>query len=54
MRKKMITNRQKKQEDDTMVLWDYVSMFDTKEESDLRHEDVSEANVTTRSQGMIK
>ena len=37
-----------------MVLWDYVSMFDTKKESDLRDEDLLEANVTMRSQGMIK
>ena len=29
-----------KQEDDAMVLWDCVSMFDTKEENDLIHEDI--------------
>ena len=44
----------KKQEDDAMVLWDCVSMFDTEEENDLIHEDISETNVTTRSQGLIK
>ena len=43
-----------KQEDDALVLWDYVSMFDTEKKIDLRHEDISEANVTMRSQGMIK
>ena len=43
-----------KQEDDAMVLWDCVSMFDTENESDLRDEDLLEANVTMRSQGMIK
>ena len=43
-----------KQEDGAMVLWDCVSMFDTEKESDLRHEDILEANVTTRSQGLIK
>ena len=43
-----------KQEDDAMVLWDYVSLFDVKEEKDLRHEDILETNVTTRSQGLIK
>ena len=37
-----------------MVLWDCISMFDTKKESDLRHEDILEANVTTRSQGLTK
>ena len=42
-----------KQEDDAMVLWDRVSMFDTEKESDLRHEDISKANVTTRIQGLI-
>ena len=43
-----------KQEDDAMVLWDYVSLFDTEEEKDLRHKDISETNVTMRSQGLIK
>ena len=43
-----------KQEDEAMVLWDCVSLFDTKEEKILRHEDISETNVTTRSQGLIK
>ena len=37
-----------------MVLWDCVSLFDTEEEKDLRHEDILETNVTTRSQGLIK
>ena len=44
----------KKQEDDAMVLWDCVLMFDTENESDLIHEDILEENVTMRSQGMIK
>ena len=43
-----------KQENDTMFLWDCVSLFDTEEESDLKHEDISETNVTTRIQGLIK
>ena len=43
-----------KQEDDSMVLWDCVSLFDTEEEKNLRHEDTSKMNVTTRSQGLIK
>ena len=42
------------QEDDAMVLWDRVSLFDTEEEKDPRHEDILETNVTTRSQGLIK
>ena len=37
-----------------MVLWDYLSLFDTKEEKDPRHEDILETNVTMRSQGLIK
>ena len=37
-----------------MVLWDYVSLFDTEEENDLRHEGILETNVTTRSYGLIK
>ena len=43
-----------KQEGDAMVLWDYVSLFDTKEEKDLRHEDILETNVMMRIQGLIK
>ena len=31
----------KNQEEDAMVLWDCVSMFDTERKSDLRHEDIS-------------
>ena len=37
-----------------MVLWECVSLFDAKEEKDLRHEDILETNVMTRSQGLIK
>ena len=37
-----------------MFLWDCVSLFDTEEEKDLRHEDISETNVTMRIQGLIK
>ena len=40
-----------KQEDEAMVLWDCVSLFDALEEKDLRHEGILETNVTTRSQG---
>ena len=43
-----------KQEDDAMVLCDCVSLFDTEEEKNPRHEDISETNVTMRSQGLIK
>ena len=43
-----------KKEDDAMVFWDCVSLFDTEEEKDPRHEDISEMNVTMRSQGLIK
>ena len=43
-----------KQEDEAMVLWDCVSVFDAEEEKDLRHEGILETNVMTRSQGLIK
>ena len=36
------------------MLWDCVSMFDTLEEGSLKHEETSETNVTTRSQGLEK
>ena len=42
-----------KQEDDALVLWDCVSLFDTKEEGSLKQEETSETNVTTRSQGLL-
>jgi len=37
-----------------LVLWDCVSMFDTKEEDSLKQEETSETNVTTRSQSLLK
>ena len=37
-----------KQEEDTLVLWDSVSMFDTKEEDFLIQGETLETNVTTR------
>ena len=37
-----------------MVLWDFVSFFDVEEKKDLRHENILETNVMTRSQGLIK
>ena len=42
------------QEEDALVLWDCVSMFDTKEEGYLKQDEISKANMTTRSQGLIK
>ena len=43
-----------KQEEDTLVLWDYVSMFDTEEEDFLKQEEIPETNVTTRIQSLLK
>ena len=43
----------KKQEEDALVLWDCVSLFDTEDEGSLKHEEISETNVTTRSQGLL-
>ena len=42
------------QEDETMFLWDCVSLFDATEEKDLRNESILEKNVATRSQGFLK
>ena len=44
----------KKQEDETMFLWNCVSLFDATEEKDLRNESILETNVATRSQGLLK
>ena len=41
-----------KQEDDALVLWDCVSLFYI-EEGSLEQEEISEANVTTISQGLL-
>ena len=38
-----------KQEDEAMVLWDYVSLFDAEEEKDLRHKGILETSVMMRS-----
>ena len=37
------------QEEDTMVLWDCVSMFSIEDEGLTKEEKISETNVTTRS-----
>ena len=39
----------KKQDDEAMVLWDCVLLFDAEEEKDLRHEGILEINIMTRS-----
>ena len=44
----------KKQEEDTLVLWDCVSMFDTEEKYFLIQGETPETNVTTRSQSPLK
>ena len=43
-----------KQEEDALVLGDCVSMFDMLDEGSLKREEISETNVTTRSQGLVK
>ena len=42
-----------KQEENAMVVWDCVSLFDTKHEGALKHEEISETTVTARSQGLL-
>ena len=44
----------KTQEEDTLVLWDCVSMFNVEDEGILDGEEISETNVTTRSQNLLK
>ena len=41
------------QEEDTLVLWDYGSMFNIEDEYLLEKEETSEKNVTTRSQNPL-
>ena len=48
------TTSTKEQEEETMVLWDSVSLFDAEEEKNQGCKDVMETNVATRSQGPIK
>ena len=47
------TKSTEKQEGDALVLWDCVSLFDTEDEGSLKHEEILETNVTTRSQGFL-
>ena len=42
------------QEEDTLVLWDCVSMFNLKDEDLTEEEEILEMNVTTRSQSSLK
>ena len=42
-----------KQEDNALVLWHYVSLFDTEDEKSLKQEEISKTNETTRSQGLV-
>ena len=41
------------QEENALVLWDCISMFDTEKEGYLKQEEISETNETTRSQGLV-
>ena len=43
----------KGQEDETMALWNSVSLLDAEEENTQGHKDIREANVTTRSKGAV-
>ena len=42
------------QEEDTLVLWDYVSMFNIKDEDLTNKVETSKTNVTIRSQNPLK
>ena len=42
------------QEEDTLVLWDCVSMFNVEDEDPTKEEEIPEEIVTTRSQNSLK
>ena len=44
----------KTQEEDTLVLWDCVSMFNVEDEDLSEEEGIPKTNVTTRSQNSLK
>ena len=44
----------KEQEEETMVLWDSVSLFDAEEEKNQGYKDFMGTNVATRIQGSVK
>ena len=48
------TTSTKEPEEETMVFWDSVLLFDAEEEKNQGYKDVMETNVETRSQGQIK
>ena len=52
--RKESTASTKEPEEETMVLWDSVSLFDAEEEKNQGYKDVMETNVATRSQGSVK
>ena len=52
--RKESTTATKEQEEETMVLWNSVSLFDAEKEKNQGYKDVMETNVTTISQGSVK
>ena len=54
MRNTQVNEPTKTQEEDTSVLWDCVSMFNMEDEGFPDEEEISETNVTTRSQNTLK
>ena len=42
-----------KQEENALVVWDCVSLFDIEDENSVKQEEISETNVTARSQGFL-
>ena len=42
------------QEEETLVLWNFVSMFNIEDEDLIEEEEIPETNVTTRSQSSLK
>ena len=42
------------QEEDTLILWDCVSMFNVKDEYLIEEEEIQETHVTTRSKNSLK
>ena len=52
--RKESTTATKEREEETMVFWNSVTLFDAEEEKNRGYKDVMETNVSTRSQGLAK
>ena len=50
---KLTDANDEEEKDDATFLWDCVSIFDTEDEGTLKQEEISETNMTNKSQDLL-